>query len=202
METLKATISRKAVLDHLKATSTDWPELKSWFNGKGGTAEFSPLDVATRGSVDMCLWALRTMPPELDATARELSAAFALGPEGEDAQWELAEAYKSATKGCPLFQEGLATLTGWLEGTLPDGDARRMRMDLSKRAMLLKGGASDALQALLSAFAPNAWGGCGCAHFYALDAHAELLGKTAEGKKKAVARAIEYHTFLIGDLLG
>jgi len=197
MEPLKVTINRKAVLDRLKATSTDWPELKSWFNGKGGTAEFAPSDVARRGSVDMALWALRTMPPELDRTARELSAAFAFGPDGE-----IGEAYKSVTKGCSLFHEGLAALTGWVGGTLPDEDARRMRMDLSKRAMLLRGGASDALQALLSAFAPSAWGGCGCAHFYALDAHAGLLAKNDEAKKKAVERAIEYHVFLIEEVLG
>ena len=197
MEPVKVTISRKAVLDHLKATSTDWPEMKSWFRDKGGTAEFSPSEVARRGSVDMALWALRTMPAELDGKARVLAAAFAYGPDGE-----IAEAYRSATKGCTLFQEGLEVLTGWVDGAVGDDVARRMRMDLSKRAMLLRAGASEALQSLLSGFAPCAWGGCGCAHLYSLDAHASLLGKNEAGRKAAVSRATEYHVFLIGDILG
>jgi len=200
MDTLSITVDRKAVLDHLKATSTDWPALKSWFNGKGGTSAFAPSDIARRGSVDMALWSMRTLPPELDYKARQLSAGFAFGPDGA-----LADAYQGATKGCPMLREGLDVLVRWIEGDASDEEAARTRMELSRRAMLLsKGpdGAEEALQALIGGFAPNAWGGCGTSHANALEAHSKLLGKKAGGGKKAAEEANGYHVFLIGDLLG
>jgi len=200
MDTLSITVDRKAVLDHLKATSTDWPALKSWFNGKGGTAAFAPSDIARRGGVEMALWAMRTLPPELDYKARQLSAAFAFGPDGV-----LADAYQGAMKGCPMLREGLDVLVRWIEGDASDEEAARTRMELSRRAMLLsKGpdGAQEALQALIGGFAPNAWGGCGTSHDNALEAHSKLLGKKAGGGKKAAEEANGYHVFLIEDLLG
>jgi hypothetical protein len=190
-------IERRAVLLHLKKTSTDWPELKSWFS-RNKYREFAPSAVARRVGIPIALWAMRTVPGT-ERKARELAAAFAYGPDGK-----LAEAYRSATGGCSMFDAGLDLLLRWLAGDVTDADAATMRWALSTRAMQLTDGTNAALQSLICAFAPHAWGGCGTAHERALEAHGILLARENDraSRKEAIANAWEYHAFLIEDLLG
>lgn len=190
-------LNPKAVLAHLKASQTTYPQVKSFFASPGRPDRIGPGEVAEKAGVDVALWAMRVLPEASHRVARQLAAAFAFGPDGE-----LADAYGSATKGCRMLGDGIDLLMAWLDGQAPDEDARRMRWDLSVYAQKLSDGPRGVIDTLGCAFAPHAWGGCGLAHEYAIAAHAKLLGKSQEAKKEAIERANGYHAFLVGDMAG
>lgn len=187
----------KLVLSHLRETNTTYPQVKSFFGGRGKSDRITPGEAAERGGMDVALWAMRTLPEATHPAARQLAAAFAFGPDGE-----LAEAYRTADKGSDLFGRGIDLLMAWTNGDAPDEAAARMRWDISVHAQRLPVAPRRVLETLGCAFAPKAWGGCGLAHEYALDAHAAIFGRTAEGREAAVRRATEYHIFLLRDIIG
>jgi len=188
-------INRNAVLQHLKETQTEWPELKYRFR-QGGWTELPVSELVRKVGVDPTIWALRTRGPELNGSARRLTAAFACGPDDL-----LRGHYRTARKGCSLFEDGLDALLRWIDGDLTDPDAAAMRWTLAERAQSMPAAPQAILQALVCGFAPHAWGGCGCAHNYALEAHAHVAGKSAE-RETARNEASNYHAFLLAELLG
>lgn len=181
---------------HFKAMRTDIYDLKEYLKSVPASRVLTPGEMAEEAGVEMTLYAMRATGQEFAKDARNLSAAFALGPDGE-----IAETYKRRQKGCNLFDEGIQTLVEWARGSATDAVAAKMRWDLSKRVMEAKSKnwLHSAFEAIIGGLAPDPWGGCAHAHVCAKYAYGQLQVKdeVQAGRDKSE----NYHAFLIRGIL-
>lgn len=156
----------------------------------------TPAEIASEKDVETALFAMRATGSEFITEARQLAAAFALGPEGE-----IATIYKRRRKGCSLLEDGVEGLVKWASGDISDGEAAALRKSLSVESVNSESvkWLYSALQAVVGGFAPNPWGGCAFAHACAKTTYAAFhSGVDAMIAKK---KSEKYHAFLIGQVL-
>lgn len=177
---------------YMKASSSVWPDMKSWINQRKNRADpLSLSEIARSGGIEFALFAGRALPEGFLGMARKIAIAMALGHD---------EAIKEAACTDASLADGYLKL---LEVTLSHADkgvaydkVREARLAFAREASVCKNKkAAICSQPLIAAAAPYPWGAAAVAHRRALEA-IKLIASGAD-KERAVEHEESYHLALL-----